>query len=206
MSRILITFVALLLVAAPLIADDHGGMCTSPPNENDPEATCGGATDIPHTDEPSPTDVDDDDQQQQPDDVIPEPLSYFVDITATIGPGLPLWDSPSGWKPKEHLSLEMNMSNGDPCYVSKLNMNVHTGTHIDMPSHFLSQEYDQGNFAHKADLGVLIGPALLMTVPSQFPGPGGQGVMEVGNISVGVLKEMLLIGKTAFISPFAHAS
>lgn len=186
MAKVLtVLLLAFLLAPCALLNGDDHGMCTSPPSYDEPEASCGGST---STHEDSPSD-------EQPDEVVPEPLSYFVDITATIGPGLPLWDSPSGWKVKERITLAMNISNGDPCYVSKLDMNVHTGTHIDMPSHFLAREYDRGNFAHKANLDVLIGPALLLTVPAKFPGPDGFSVMDVGNITAGVLQNMLLLGE-----------
>ena len=195
MPRLSLAVIFIALLAFGINADDHG-MCTSPPPEDDPEASCGSSS-------PSSPDHDPDsddrsnlsaDQEQQVTDKHPEPLSYFIDITAVIDSKLPIWDSKEGWSHKSCVTLSSDMSKGDPCYVSKINLNVHTGTHIDMPSHFLDSEYKGGDkFADNADLESLIGPALILEVPSIFPGPGGRGVMKVGNITALILKDMLLI-------------
>ena len=39
------------------------------------------------------------------------------------------------------------------------------GTHIDMPSHFISSELLSGNTAEKLDLNLLVGPATVMELP-----------------------------------------
>ncbi|GAX77655.1 hypothetical protein CEUSTIGMA_g5098.t1 [Chlamydomonas eustigma] len=115
-------------------------MCTEPPKE--PDGDCGGS--IQH-------------------EVTESSITYF-DITATIAPELPTWDSGTGLGQGACVKTK-DMSKGDNCYASFLSMSAHTGTHIDMPSHFSPQAMLDGKTAEKTDLGLLMGPVLVIEVP-----------------------------------------
>ncbi|HUG30653.1 MAG TPA: cyclase family protein [Candidatus Limnocylindria bacterium] len=55
------------------------------------------------------------------------------DISLAIGPGLPTWPTSSGFS----LDQAMRIAAGDPANVTDLRMDVHTGTHLEAPLHFL---------------------------------------------------------------------
>jgi arylformamidase len=53
-----------------------------------------------------------------------------------------------------------SISRGDPANVSRLHLSSHTGTHVDAPSHFLTQ----GLTVDRLPLELLVGPALVIDV------------------------------------------
>lgn len=57
-----------------------------------------------------------------------------IDISVPISEGIPIWPDSSGYK----LIRTKRLEAGDLANVSKIEMDVHTGTHIDAPLHFLS--------------------------------------------------------------------
>ena len=76
------------------------------------------------------------------------------DITLTITPTLPVWPG----DPPVHLPQPSRMDRGDICNVTRLDISVHTGTHLDAPAHFIAG----GAGVETLDLNVLIGPALVV--------------------------------------------
>ena len=61
--------------------------------------------------------------------------SRIVDLTATIGPELVVFESAEGLGP-DHRYQSSNQADGDPANVSELRFGAHTGTHVDAPRHF----------------------------------------------------------------------
>ncbi len=59
------------------------------------------------------------------------------------------------------LRRRRNMINGDKCNDSDLSCNLHTGTHVDAPLHFLADGADVTALA----LDTLIGPAVVAALP-----------------------------------------
>jgi arylformamidase len=55
------------------------------------------------------------------------------DISLSIGPGLPIWPTSEGFRVRS----VMRLAAGDPANVSVVEMDVHTGTHVEAPLHFL---------------------------------------------------------------------
>jgi arylformamidase len=55
------------------------------------------------------------------------------DISLPISNDLPVWPG----DPAVSLTLQSSIITGDQCNITQLQMGVHTGTHIDAPSHFL---------------------------------------------------------------------
>jgi arylformamidase len=56
-----------------------------------------------------------------------------IDISMALGADLPVWPSSPGLTVERRLSLDR----GDEANVSTLTTDVHTGTHVDAPRHFL---------------------------------------------------------------------
>ena len=76
------------------------------------------------------------------------------DITVTISPSLPVWPG----DPAVNLPQPAHLERGDICTVTRLDISVHTGTHLDAPAHFIRG----GAGVETLDLNVLIGPALVV--------------------------------------------
>jgi arylformamidase len=60
-------------------------------------------------------------------------MKKVYDISLTISPELPVWPG----DPKVKLERVNKIENGANSNVSKLELSVHTGTHVDAPFHFL---------------------------------------------------------------------
>jgi len=81
----------------------------------------------------------------------------IYDISLTISPNLPVWP---GDTPPEIVRTS-GIEQGDDANVSSIRMSVHTGTHVDAPSHFLSQ----GNTVEHLPLNHLTGRAYVLHLP-----------------------------------------
>ncbi|MBI3360598.1 MAG: cyclase family protein [Chloroflexi bacterium] len=75
----------------------------------------------------------------------------IYDISLTITPSTPVWPD----NPAIEIVREMDMARGDAATVSRMNMGVHTATHLDAPIHFVPG----GTAVETLDLNVLVGPA-----------------------------------------------
>jgi arylformamidase len=85
------------------------------------------------------------------------------DVTMTIKEGMISWPSDG----PVHIERVKSMIDGDRLNQSRMDMSVHTGTHIDAPVHFL----ETGSGIDKVSLDLLMGPAILVHLP---------GVEEIG--------------------------
>ena len=106
----------------------------------------------------------------------------IFDITLTVSPELPVWpDNP-------HASLEriQSMDQGSHDNVSRLDLVVHTGTHVDAPFHFLKD----GNTVESLPLEVLTGPALVVHLPDEVNVISAE-VLEHASIPPGTLRLLL---------------
>ena len=83
----------------------------------------------------------------------------IYDLSLTITPSLPVWpgDPPIV---RERIS---KMEEGENNNVSRLEMSVHAGTHVDAPYHFLKE----GNTIEQLPLDVLVGPAQVVEIPNE---------------------------------------
>mmetsp|Transcript_9242 Transcript_9242/g.16281 ORF Transcript_9242/g.16281 Transcript_9242/m.16281 type:complete len:280 (+) Transcript_9242:109-948(+) len=133
---------ACLLLAVQAQAN---GMCSAPPDTEAASSSCGGPTLTKKAGEPQ--------------------LARLIDISVEIAPGLPTWMSETGLG-SEYTWLVADMTKGDPYYSSQISLNVHTGTHMDSPAHFVQEEYNGGITIEKLDLNDLVGPALVIEVPA----------------------------------------
>jgi arylformamidase len=58
----------------------------------------------------------------------------FIDVSVTIRDGMPHWPD----NPPIVVERVFDLAHGSPATVSKISLGVHTGTHMDAPSHFLA--------------------------------------------------------------------
>jgi arylformamidase len=92
------------------------------------------------------------------------------DLTLPITPNLIVWPG----DPPLEFSRPYDLERGDICTVTRLDLSVHTGTHLDAPAHFVPG----GAGVESLDLHTLIGPALLVEA------------LEVGAITADVLSTL----------------
>ena len=78
-------------------------------------------------------------------------MTRIIDLTVPIREGMPIYDG----NPGIHLSRAQSIEDGADVNVSRLDLGVHTGTHVDAPIHFLPD----GAGAEALPLDVLVGPA-----------------------------------------------
>jgi arylformamidase len=84
-------------------------------------------------------------------------LSAIIDISVPLKPDMPTWPDSVGLRLIRTMSLEA----GDKANVSRLDCDVHMGTHVDAPWHFLND----GFTVDEMSLDVLIGPATVAYLP-----------------------------------------
>ncbi|HXG26413.1 MAG TPA: cyclase family protein [Candidatus Binatia bacterium] len=80
----------------------------------------------------------------------------MLDISLAIEPGLPTWPTSEGFRLRD----AMRIADGDPANVTVVEMDVHTGTHVEAPLHFL----DGGDPLDAIELARFIGPAVVVEV------------------------------------------
>ena len=83
-------------------------------------------------------------------------MNKYIDISVPINSNLPIW--PGSQKPE--LRENLSIKNGDIANESSINVNLHTGTHIDAPSHFI----DNGLTIDKIPIGKLMGSAFVASI------------------------------------------
>jgi arylformamidase len=76
--------------------------------------------------------------------------------------------------PKFHIERTSSMADGAVCNVSRMDLGVHTGTHVDAPVHFL----DGGGGAETIPLDALIGPAWVVDAAAAGPTITAEDVEE----------------------------
>lgn len=81
-------------------------------------------------------------------------MSEFIDISVRLSTAMPVWPDSTGYS----LASVQSIAGGDPVSVSHLACDVHSGTHIDAPAHFLVD----GATIDQLQLAALIGPAVVI--------------------------------------------
>lgn len=79
------------------------------------------------------------------------------DITLTVSSELPTWPG----DPRVEIERVSKIEDGSNANVSRIDMGVHTGTHVDAPYHFL----EDGITVEKLDLNLLSGRAYVLHLP-----------------------------------------
>lgn len=84
-------------------------------------------------------------------------MSEIIDISLPLSSSLPVWPGTQ----KFQLKRVHRLSEGGHCNESAYSANIHTGTHIDMPWHFLND----GSKTDSLSLSRMIGSALVVWLP-----------------------------------------
>jgi arylformamidase len=79
-----------------------------------------------------------------------------LDISVTIRPGMPIYPGNPGLE----IELAQSIERGDPANVSRIDIGVHTGTHVDAPVHFVPG----GRGADELPLDLFTGPCVVAEV------------------------------------------
>ena len=97
------------------------------------------------------------------------------DVSILISEDMPIWPNDPGIS----MDLTHSIARGDNANVTRLNMGVHTGTHIDAPFHFEPNEAT----IDQLSLDVLIGPCRIFEIPetSQAIGPSDLEKLDFDN-------------------------
>ena len=92
------------------------------------------------------------------------------DISLAIDGDLPTWPTSEGFRVRD----AMRIADGDPANVSVVEMDVHTGTHVEAPLHFL----DGGDPLDAFELERFVGPARVVAV--EGPAVTAEALEEAG--------------------------
>ena len=84
-------------------------------------------------------------------------MSEIIDISVPLLPGMPVWPGDDGIR----IVPVKRMATGDKNNSSRLDCNVHTGTHVDAPWHFL----EDGSTAEQLPLDAMMGEAFVAYLP-----------------------------------------
>jgi arylformamidase len=97
----------------------------------------------------------------------------LIDVTVPIRDGMPVYDH----NPGVHLERARSIADGDTVNISRLDLGVHTGTHVDAPVHFI----DGGAGTEAIDPEILIGEAHVVDATSLHEDIGAEalGTLEV---------------------------
>jgi arylformamidase len=82
---------------------------------------------------------------------------HTYDITLTISPSLPVWPG----DPAVKIERVQEIAKGDPVTLSRVEMSLHTGTHVDAPEHFLGN----GKTVENLPLNILMGRVYVLHIP-----------------------------------------
>ena len=110
----------------------------------------------------------------------------LVDVSIALGPGLPVWPGSPGARVRQLQQLRL----GDPVNASCLECDVHVGTHVDAPSHFI----DGGATVEQLRLAVLVGPAWVADLGDVTE--VDEGALEAAAIPVGTMRLLLRTGNS----------
>lgn len=115
----------------------------------------------------------------------------IYDVTLTITPDLVTWPG----DPTIKLERISKIEDGANANVSRMDMGVHTGTHLDAPVHFLAGEKGVETLA----LDVLIGPAQVVALADEVQMITA-GVLDAAGIAEGTERLLLKTHNSAFWS------
>lgn len=84
-------------------------------------------------------------------------MPNIIDISMPVKPGMPIWPGSVGIR----LTRTSKMEEGDTANVTRLDCDVHVGTHVDAPWHFL----EHGLTVEEIPLTALIGEVVVAHLP-----------------------------------------
>lgn len=92
-------------------------------------------------------------------------MSRYIDISVPVYPGMTVWPG----APSPRFDLRCDMEHGAEANDSDVFFNLHSGTHVDAPSHFVRG----GRTADDLSLDTLMGDAYVAEIPLDVDSIGG---------------------------------
>lgn len=105
------------------------------------------------------------------------PLRKYIDVSVPVSSVLPRWPG----SPEIQFQRSLDLDHGDVATDTTLCFSVHTGTHVDAPSHFVSG----GKTVDQLDLEILVGEVYVAVFPD-----------DVASITVDLLNKLSLSAHT----------
>jgi len=90
-------------------------------------------------------------------------VALLYDVSVPIRPGMPVFPG----DPTVHIERVAALSKGDVCNLSRADLGVHSGTHVDAPNHFI----EGAGAIETVPIEALIGPSFVVdatSVPSNI--------------------------------------
>jgi arylformamidase len=84
-------------------------------------------------------------------------MSEYIDVTLPLKPEMPFWPDSTGLK----LSAVKRMKSGQVCNLSELTIDLHAGTHVDAPWHYV----DEGFTTEHLSIDMMLGACYLAHLP-----------------------------------------
>lgn len=112
---------------------------------------------------------------------------HWQDVSAALTVDLPVWPG----SPGVQASLRMSIGRGDDANVSQLTMDVHTGTHVDAPRHFIAD----GSLVEDLGLEPFVGPAVVVDTGGEIE--IGATALEALQLPEGVERLLLRTANSA---------
>jgi arylformamidase len=124
----------------------------------------------------------------------------WIDISVPIYAGMVRWPG----DPPVEMSQPMHLDRGDVCTVSHLALGLHTGTHVDAPSHFLRGATGVDSLSLEA----MVGPAsvieILKTAAIGEAELSGRGIERGDRVLLKSSNSARCWNTDAFVPDFAH--
>ena len=99
-------------------------------------------------------------------------MKKIFDISMLIHAEMPVWEGDG----KPQIYTNQNVYDEGVIQTTQIHMNVHTGTHIDAPRHFLPE----GKVAYEIDLGIVVGECQVVEINPDHPLITSDILMEHG--------------------------
>jgi arylformamidase len=116
-------------------------------------------------------------------------MSLLIDISVPLHRAMTVWPNSAGFD----ISRTQSFAAGDGVNVSRITMDVHCGTHVEAPLHFIDAAGDLDTIA----MDVMVGPA--QVVELQVPGGRiGRTELEAAGIPAGTDRLLLRTSNSAF--------
>lgn len=120
-------------------------------------------------------------------------MSRLIDVSVPLHNGMPFWPDTPGFRRIQFRKL----ADGDSCNNSRLETDVHIGTHVDAPLHFV----ERGAGVDQLPLEDLVGPATV----GHLPGADSVGVKELESLSLaGDVRRLLLRTRNSLLWEQGH--
>jgi arylformamidase len=116
-------------------------------------------------------------------------MKKIYDISVDISPRMVVWGDDPGVKVERVLDIHR----GDEINLTRLEMCVHNGTHIDAPLHYLENGLRVGSF----NLETLVGPAQVIQIKDSIKLISAE-ILSKSNIMPGIKRLLIKTGNSGF--------